>query len=268
MKRKIISLSTSVNNDVGLGEKEKEFANILSSISKAQQLRAQLKNEFEKNNTVQYCLLETGAETFELSMVYFRHFKRLADELRRRLEEQVAMYSALRRTSTASSVEATDDPKIAELKAELIRLREEMQKLSGSGALPRMEPASEQGDLERSKQQAKSLPFNADMLRSAKRQQRTPVKVNDRSAPRRTDEKLGGDSIQDVLQRALQAKFKNVRIAEKEDLDTSFDSDTLADKRRERENIARAPPVPPRPKTGRGLSVAAPKKQILTEKNS
>ena len=215
-----------------------------------------------------------------------------------------------------------EDPKLVELRKELDMLRAQMQQMSMgnnkadvakaevSEAAQQSQPQSKP-DLVKEKPVSNAprpLPFNAEMLISAKKSIKTPVKTNDRSGslpkkPAPSEDKP--DSIQAVLQRALQEKFKNVRLAEKEDLDSSFDGagpstysfrsqspvrqesnpwrataqDTPSKKSEQKatrdgsENKAVAvnaskPQVPPRPKLSKVSAAEPKKKKILAEQNS
>jgi hypothetical protein len=288
LRRKRIALSAP--SEEVISGNEKGFAGILSSISKAQQQRQQLKNEFQKSNTLQYCLLEAGAETFELSLVYLRRMVGVLGLMRSAVIQRMPVLQSIPRLPLS----LTEDPKIVELKLELLRLKEEMQRLSGSSSnsgVLHSQQSNKAEEQQLSRPLNRVLPFNADMLQSAKAQQKTPVKANEGSATARIQQKKRNDepqSIQEVLQKALEEKFKNVRQAEKDDLDTSFDSDptprrsgvkpkgdiTMDAKWRkpsaQTENrLGSKPPVPPRPKTmNRQLSNASgQQRRILLEHN-
>ena len=290
-RKRIIALSAPESED------EKGFAGILSSISKAQQQRQLLKQEFRRSNTFQYCLMEAGAETFELSLVYFRKVIGIIGLVRTVVVERLPIFKSIPQIK----VNQDEDMKIVELKLELLRLKEEMQKLSKSSVsndtLKRGVQPVDDSAQEVSRQPPRALPFNADMLKSAKAQQKTPVKINDRSVAVRIPNGKRADepkSIQEVLQKALEEKFKNVRQMENDDLDSSFDADTTPcrqtvkakpnaaskvtkagkeqisdnkagiDPTETENNLNAKPPIPPRPKRG---DVANPKR-ILTEHNS
>jgi hypothetical protein len=295
-RRKPISLSHS--NEVQ-SEKERDFANILSAIAKAQQQRQQLKHEFQLHNTFKYCLLEAGAETLELSLSYARQaiscLAIIKTGIVRLLPELETIVSVYPRKLTAA-IAPEEDSKLAELKRELDLLRAQMQKMT-SGSTTELQLSSLQTPTVKDgrpttgeKQAPKPLPFDASMLITAKKSQKTPVKISDRSAPAKPGGHERQDSIQNVLQRALEEKFKNVRLAEKEDLESSFDSSsnwrsTPGSKqsdgqsnpwratgkaiplvKTEVENkTASKPRVPPRPKVAR---VQETKRKVLTEQNT
>jgi len=303
-RRKRIALAPS-NEPVT--EKEKAFSDVLASISRAQQERLILKKELDKHNTIKYCLLEAGAETFELTRVHvlglFNSIKLWTGVLLKQVPFQLphalvltwipARFNMhLSRPQIQPNSAPVEDPRIAELKNELLRLREEM-KLLGTGVattdvratitappMPAPPPQTPKpaiiegeklrlGEVETARKRPAPLPFNAEMLITAKKQQKTPSKsaaVSPRAASKTL--KARSPTMQEVLQKALEEKFKNVRVQYNDDLDTSFDNDFRPTKEEVSENSTRRPPIPPRPKLSRqGGSQTASKKKILGEQN-
>jgi hypothetical protein len=269
--------SNSITNQ---SETEKAFNDVLASISRAQKQRLVLKKEFEKYNTVQYCILEAGAETFELTKTVIGQSFEILWMIRNAIFDKIPVLQTLSfiRTTTTKLTQQKEDPRISELKAELDKLRSEMYSFSTLGNANHSSNSmssritSQVQELE--SENKKPLPFNAEMLLAAKKQQKTPIKAGEqpRSNPSSAAQPAARKepSMQEVLQRVLQEKFKNVNSASNEDLDSSFDASEFKRKLEDEsdENAIKRPPIPPRPKaSARSGGPTMVKKRALMQQN-
>lgn len=245
---------------------DQAFDEILASIAKANRERDAMRRELDGSNTLKYQLLEVGAETFQLAKQTAMGWAVLALSspavvavegrfLPLVLLAKVAL-SGLNRAPEAAPA-STPNPELSELLLELSKLREEMSalaKTSKETARPSpIKPPTVQRLPPPPPPPQQQLPFNADML-VKQRKCAKPV-VPSKPAP----PVASPNSIQGMLQRAIQEKFKNAPgshrrrqesdSASSEDEEEDENGSFLVEKRAmedECERATRRPPVPNR----------------------
>ncbi|KAH9259520.1 hypothetical protein BASA81_001941 [Batrachochytrium salamandrivorans] len=201
---------------------DQAFDDILASIAKANRERDGMRRELDRSNTLKYQLLEVGAETFHLAKQTVMKWIALSlpsAAMGGRFLPVVLLakvaFSALNRHRPAV-VEATpspNNPELSELLLELSKLREEMSALARTSKEPPPAPSPRPSPIKPPVQrqqpqqpQQRPLPFNADML---VKQRRCAKPVLPNKPPSSSPPIASPDSIQGMLQRAIQEKFKN-----------------------------------------------------------
>lgn len=272
------------------------FDDVLASIARAKEQKQKLEKELNEYNTWNYLFLEAGAEALALTRSVFDDAKsktvmiwgEIIDSETKKKVENIVRLAFLSSASTIKSVSSQDSKaapeseKLSDLMHELARLRDEMRAMNyqrnelnstmGSTLSTLSRPVLNIAKLE----PTRPLPFNVGMLTSVKLKAALISSVP--PAPKMTEPK--NDSMQAMLQRVLQEKFKNVREANATNVDDSFDQSKIMDESsdEEEENVmppirnvvgGKPPPLPPRPvkQVSHSSVAAAPTGKVLSARN-